>query len=575
MRSYGEVTYTGGYWKVKAEPHILLRLKAVFPRLCKTDRGTVTMKHTEEVCRDLEWFLTRYQLDVDAETKKFLGKSSRKHRETILRLEDMLDPNYKPRVFSLAVPARMYQQCAAELFLSRRSLLLGDDVGIGKTATALCALTDPKTLPAVVVTLSGTMPRQWEEECQKFLPSASVHVLRKGTPYELPKFMGRGPDIVILNYHKLAKWADVLAAYANSVIFDECQELRRTASQKYSAASSVAGATRFRLGMSATPIYNYGSEIWNVLDVLRPGALGDYHEFLREWCSSYGRHHKIDEPKAFGAYLRENFLLLRRTRSEVGRELPALTKIPHTIDTEKEPLEEVKEAADELANIILADGELKRGDRMRAAGELDWKLRHATGVAKAPHVADFVRLLVESGENVLVYAWHRTVYDILMKRLEDYKPAMFTGQESERQKLASRRRFIDGDTRILFMSLRAGAGVDGLQKNCRTVVFAELDWSPGVHEQCTGRIFRDGQPDPVTVYYLVAEEGSDPVVAETLGVKREQVEGIKDPKRELVTELQATSDRAASLAKHYLAKMGKTRRRAGRRRPEEKIAVEA
>jgi hypothetical protein len=90
------------------------------------------------------------------------------------------------------------------------------------------------------------------------------------------------------------------------------------------------------------------------------------------------------------------------------------------------------------------------------------------------------------------------------------------------------------------------------------VVFAELDWSPGVHEQCIGRVYRDGQKEPVTAYFLISDTGSDPVVAEALGMKTEQVEGIKDPDRELVSDLQCNSGRAESLARHFLKERGIT-----------------
>lgn len=49
---------------------------------------------------------------------------------------------------------------------------------------------------------------------------------------------------------------------------------------------------------------------------------------------------------------------------------------------------------------------------------------------------------------------------------------------------------------------KIGQRVDGFQKVCRTVVFAELDWSPGGSEQCMGRVFRDGaQIRPATYWF--------------------------------------------------------------------------
>jgi hypothetical protein len=61
------------------------------------------------------------------------------------------------------------------------------------------------------------------------------------------------------------------------------------------------------------------------------------------------------------------------------------------------------------------------------------------------------------------------------------------------------------------MSLRAGSGLDGLQQVCKVGVFGELDWSPGIHDQCEGRYHRDGQTEPSVSYFLVSDVGSDPV----------------------------------------------------------------
>ena len=79
------------------------------------------------------------------------------------------------------------------------------------------------------------------------------------------------------------------------------------------------------------------------------------------------------------------------------------------------------------------------------------------------------------------------------------------------------------------MSLRSGAGLDGLQNRCQTILHGELDWSPKTHEQLTGRLDRPGQKSQVMSIYLVCDEGSDPVMVEILGLKNSQSSGIVDP----------------------------------------------
>jgi SNF2 family DNA or RNA helicase len=194
---------------------------------------------------------------------------------------------------------------------------------------------------------------------------------------------------------------------------------------------------------------------------------------------------------------------------------------------------------------------------MKASGDLDWRLRQATGIAKSPYVAEFVKLLAESGEKVVVFAWHRAVYDILMDRLKAYNPVLYTGEESAVQKEKSKQAFCEGDSQVLLMSLRAGAGLDGLQHVCKNVIFAELDWSAGVHDQAICRIYRDGQKDPVMAYYLVSDEGSDPIISDVLGIKKNQLSGVINPNQELIEKLSEVSlDGVQRLAREVLSQRG-------------------
>lgn len=553
-RTYGSLRWTDAGWMLQAEPHVAMWAKRIFSRIPADAVGTYTLTDSPSVCRDLEWFMQRFPLAVAGNDLARLLEQSQKHRDKIARLNEIIDQRYKPRLFKLALPPRDYQRRAAELWLARKGdgLLLADDVGLGKTASTICGLVEGSPLPAVVVCLAH-LPKQWEREINRFAPGLHTHVLEGTTPYKLPRHAGRGPDVLITSYNRLQGWASVLVSYCKGIVFDEVQELRHRDTAKYGAAKAIAGNCAYRLGLSATPIYNYGGEVWNIVNMLSPGSLGTWDEFVTEWCK-----HSIDvrkatlrDPDAFGAWMREQHLMLKRTRKEVGRELPGLSKITHTIDCDESVLRSVEGKAGELARLILTEVTQARGVKMRAAEEFSNLLRQATGLAKAPFVAEFVKLLLENGENIVLYGWHRAVYEIWRQKLADYNPVFFTGEESPAAKDAAVEKFVRGDSRVFIMSLRAGAGVDGLQRVCRTAVFGEIDWSPGVHVQCVGRLDRDGQKDPVTAYFLLAEDGADPMMAEVLGIKRDQCEGLVGRERDVLQR----DDSAAGmrkLAEQYL-----------------------
>jgi SNF2 family DNA or RNA helicase len=568
--SIGTLAFDGEarQWLVKAQPHVAIRVKRLFEKAAQFTAGEIKLADSLENCRELRWFLERYELEISATDRCRLDVRAEQHRERESLVEQMLAGLIAPRAFELAIPPRDYQRVGADLWIRMGGLLLADDTGIGKTCSAICALTDPRLRPACVVTLTHLMG-QWRDQLQKFAPALTTHVVKGAQPYDIaaPKktrggqlsLPGSFPDVVILCYSRLAGWSTTLAPLVSSVVYDEIQELRTgDASNKGSAAYEISGAVGWRLGLSATPIYNYGSEIYNVLRaVAPPDTIGTKEEFHREHCGATDARGRanLKDPKAFGTWLRSAGLMLRRTRKEVGRELPEVIRISHEIECDAAPLKEISGAAEQLAQMIV-DRNGSQFDRMKAAGDFDMMMRHATGVAKAPYVAEFVRMLVTGNdEPVVLFGWHRDVYSIWMERLADLNPVLYTGSESATQKAEAGRRFIEGESKLLIMSLRSGAGLDGLQAVPNAVVvFGELDWSPGVHSQCTDRVDRDGKREPTVVYYLLSDSGSDPAMADVLGVKRGQSEGLRNPQQDLIEKLDRTGERVRTLAEQYLAK---------------------
>lgn len=521
--NFGQLWRQGLGWRIRCEPHVSVMAKRVFARIKSDKSGEFEVSDSTDVCHMLEWFLVRFPLEMEKADAEHLSAQAAIFRADQEKCQSVLSAEYTPRRFDLMREPRLYQMRAAELFWAKRALLLADDLGLGKTCSGICTLREPAALPACVI-CPAHLSLQWAEEIRKFAPDLVTHVVKTRKTYPLPT--KHGPvDVVILSYSKADEWAPILRARSNSIICDEVQELRHSGTNKYNACEQIANGCKYRLGLSATPIYNYGGEFWNIGNILYPQELGTRDEFATEWCDHAGEKMKIKDPEAFGAWLRERHLLLKRTRQEVGRELPGLQKIMQVIPCDEEQLVAGESRAAELARIML-DEMAAPVLRMQSASELDLLMRKWTGMGKSRHVAAFVEMLLEQGEPVVLFGWHRAVYEVWLEKLKKYNPVLYTGTESPTQKAAAKEKFIKGESKLFIISLRSGAGLDGLQSISRTVVFGELDWSPQVHDQCSGRVYRDGQEEPVTAYYLIADIGSDPIVAEMCGVKRAQSEGI-------------------------------------------------
>ena len=550
-----------GAWAVTAEPAVAMRLKRTFSRVRATRSGAVLIGHTPEVARDLDWFMDRFPLaPADEHSIGVLTVGSKEHRDREQDVADILSGTYRgpQTLVQPTVEPRPYQQAAVDLLRRVGGLLLTDELGLGKTTAACLNMLHDDALPAVVVApahLAAARGGRWTDELTEHFPHLRFHVARTTKPYDLTDHDGRQPDVLILTYSKLAGWVDVLCEWANYVIFEEVHELRRgDDTAKGTAAARLADNVRYRLGLTATPVYNYAGEVHAIMKILAPGTLGMRDEFVREWGqTSWSNHVKVADPAALGSYLREQGVMLGRTRKEVGRELPKTIKVTQVVESDTAALDAVAGDAAALARLIL-DAKTERFDRFQAAGEIDMLMRQATGVAKAPFVAEFVRLILESEEKVVLFGWHRTVYDIWMDKLAEFKPVLYTGTESPNQKGAALDAFKNGDSRVLIMSLRSGSGVDGLQMVSKVAVFGELDWSPQVHEQGIGRLRRDGIGEPPVAYFLVSEEGSDPAIAEVLQVKRQQGEQLVSPDGRLFENATADVNRTRLLAEAAIAR---------------------
>ncbi|MFK0522321.1 SNF2-related protein [Paenibacillus illinoisensis] len=519
---YGKIELVSGRWKLSGvHPHVSIRLKQLFPRIAMKQVGTFWFSNRSNICVDLAWFIQRYPMEISSEDRAKLLRGHDKFFETKAYLEQILTPDYDPILRPGLKPGqkiRHYQSQAIDLCLERRSLLLGDDLGLGKTYTAAGMLLEPDTHPAAVV-VQAHLQNQWKEKIESFT-ELIVHKIERTRPYSLPD-----ADVYLFKYSQLAGWKNFFAdGHFQCVIYDEIQELRTgLTSNKGEAAKILSDGAEFRLGLSATPIYNYGTEIWNVLQFLDPNLLGTYSEFIREWCHS---DRKVHDPVVLGSFLREQNVMLRRTKSEVGQQLPPINQIVKVVEPDLLKLKTIKAQAKQLALRASQGTYLERGS---AARELELLMRQTTGVAKAAGIAQYAKRLLEAGVPLLLVGWHRDVYEIWLKELTNYCPAMYTGSESDIQKTESVRRFVQGETNVFILSLRSGAGLDGLQYRCSTILFGELDWSPKVHEQIIGRLNREGQKEKITVVYLNSEEGSDPVMLDVLGVKQSQSDKIIYP----------------------------------------------
>lgn len=527
--SDGSIRRVGEQWLVDAQPHVMTRLRRLLAQVSQTqaDGGAARVTATPDTARDIEMLRFRYRLDMSPEDEALLTSEADAHRALGDTVVTILNGDRQP-MDGLRVPARPprwpCQERNADLISVVQGLLIGDKLGRGKTYSGSMALRNPDALPAIVV-CPPNIQDQWARELAATWPDLTVHIAQKKLAYALPE----PPDVLIVPYSKMTGWADAVTGVARTAIFDEIQHLRNgalgdtsTGSARGAACKQVAHAATYRVGLSATPVHNYGGDIFNIMEVLRPGLLGTRPEFTREWCGQSNNGKQIvADPAALAAFLLSEGAMI----ADPGDPKEPAERIEHVIESDPIRFDLLTSNVVAMAESMLSD-DTTREERFTAGGQFEMWMRQATGIAKAPYVATFVEMLLRDDDvgKVLLIGYHREVYRIWQEKLARFGVAMYTGSESPAQKAKSVDQFVDGPARVMMMSLSSGEGLDGLQKACNVVVFGELDWSPAVPAQIIGRLDRPGQTQQVLAYFLTSDrdDSADPHMLNTLGLKGRQ-----------------------------------------------------
>ena len=508
-------------WVVKAEPCVTELCKRLFPGSQTDRRGEARFTAHRRIVGDLHWLMLRYPLQVKERDLERWQEALEEAREYVIRREDarLAPRRVSPPSHAFIGKLAAFQEEGLAFLLRTDRCLLADEMGLGKTVQALALLSHTCGYPVLVVT-PAHLTRNWESEIARFLrkPDGSnitVHLLKGLKPYDLPP-----ADMYLMHYLLLRGWKEALPEYGfETVLFDEIQELRHSGTEKYSAASLLAGGARRIVGLSGTPIYNRGAEIWNVINILDYHFLGDYDSFTREWCYGYGNQ-IVAKPELLGEHLRREGLMLRRLKQDVLSDLPPKRRLVMTIDSDDAAYKRYMRPLMEKLQRLKHDMEMAASTRILMEMEVEQGERQATGIAKTPYVVQFVRALLEAGEKVLLFAHHHQVMDLSKRELRGFSPAFITGRETTAQKDRSVERFMTGRTSLCCISLRAVTGLNLQRASC--VVFGELDWSPAVHSQAEDRAHRIGQRDSILCYYLVSRSGSDQDMQDALGLKVSQ-----------------------------------------------------
>jgi len=403
--------------------------------------------------------------------------------------------------------------------------LLADQMGLGKTIQALgwINLRNPNRIVAVC---PASIVPVWKMEARKWLvEDYSIRVLH-GRAREVELVTGgfvAERTLTIVGYDNVAAWQKDYPEHfegADLVILDECHRIKNAKAKRTAAVLDFARKAKHVIATTGTPIVNRPIELWNIVNLIDPDTFSNFFKFAKRYADG---HQKTVPIKGKGLKQVWDFTgssnldelqeklrtscMIRRLKSQVLAELPPKQ---YTVVEVKGSKAAQKIEDELLAGVDRTDPEAMAAALRAIGGDPEKfdkvsRMREQSGIAKLPAIRDYLDLILETEESLIVFAHHKAVLDGIRKHCTEagYGVAGIDGDTPDTKRESEVARFQAGEVRVFLGGVTA-AGEGITLHRAHTVLQTEMDWRPGIMEQADDRAHRIGQEDVVDCHYLVA-----------------------------------------------------------------------
>lgn len=441
-------------------------------------------------CKQVTELLKDFEIDPE-----IIEKAKHKHATSKKKLNPKLYPFQKEGVkFILSAEGRC---------------IIADEMGLGKTPQSL-AFVDLLQGNTLIICPSNVLYK-WRNEAQFWTNKKSINIIKTGKdPFPAQSQMDIMTYDIASRKHPELKTRDY-----QTIICDEAHYLKSPKAIRTRVVKDIAKNIPYAVFLSGTPFMNQPSELFTLLNMIDPVGFSNYFDYAKRYCGAERiggvwvfPKNVVSNPTELANRL--TGIMLRRTKGMVGLELPSLTRSYVPVD-----MENYKKYEQERKRILA-----EKATGLNQLAKLNL-LRQLVGIGKCPPAIELAESILEQDKQVVLFAHHKEVVSLLQKGLSKYQTALITGDTpaSERQKISNEFLMDKSKIRVIIMTTAGAEGID--LYGASDIIIVERDWTPAREEQAEARLHRIGQKNPVTAWYLVANDTIDYKFNELIKLKRD------------------------------------------------------
>lgn len=429
-------------------------------------------------------------------------------------LKHLNPKHYNPLPFQIVGMQRLYSR-----FVNfGNGIILGDDVGLGKTIQAIGIIGRLRAegkLRRVIVTTTSGMKSQWSDEIAKFSRPKLRTATADGSREKRIERLASDADVYIVNHEMFrfdhyAKAIDrIIDNGVDLIVIDESSYVKNYETVTHKAIFDRVQRIKWALPLNATVIENSLEDFFAQVRLCDRHLLGNHAGFdaryiVRGYAGQIVKYKNLKEFRK-----RTAITMYRRTRSQVRLQLPQVIVQARQVSMGTEQASEYRTIV-EAAVSERGSGAIKMAKLAKVQ-----RAAYASASGQSAKIDDLIGLLNSElkGERIVVFTRFKEIAKDAFDRLKEYAPALITGDTGHAARNDTRRRFASrhGAGSILIGTEAMDRGLN-LQA-AGVIVNLDLPWNPAKLRQRIGRINRVGQErESVLVINYIATHPKGPTI---------------------------------------------------------------
>jgi hypothetical protein len=407
-----------------------------------------------------------------------------------------------------------YQRVGVKFLTIAKRAILGDPVGIGKSAQFIRACYEVGASRVLVITR-----KSYIRNIQLQVAAWSVHNQIKWE---------------FTNYEQVVRHPDKFKGTYDVIIVDEAIALKNRKAKRTKAIKRLCAKVPYVWLVTGTLIRNRPTELWSLLNILYPKVYTSYWKFVGKYCDTEANRWGGTDILGWKEHMKSDLadelstILLRRSKSIIS--LPPLTE--EFIRTTNNPTQE------KIYQQLLNEFYAILGDTVVCTPTVLSQITRLRQVSCCPSLiggkpdsakTDTLLALLEDytpDNKIIIFTTYREYAEHIASLTTDYGSVLITGKVTVPKRNEAVEVF-DSDPSCRVLIGTYGAMSESLNiQTANIVIHANPEWVPDQIEQATGRAWRRGQTRPVHSIYLISE-----------GTIEEHVVSLLAQKGQVITEL--------------------------------------